>query len=171
MQVDLFRSIRDLDLGWPEVKVTKWPFLVTKYMSRSALTRERRWWKHQCSISNSEEVIDEKIDEIDVPENGTFFVWPDLEGQRLTQIGQLAHHWIRNIPSYPLVFVANSRSSITLRSEMARGVAPPPPPRCVLVWWKRRCGRGLRAFKDGISICRMNIALVRFDVSRKILTQ
>ena len=23
-----------------------------------------------------------------------------------TQIGQLAHHWIRNVPSYPLVFVA-----------------------------------------------------------------
>ena len=32
--------------------------------------------------------------------------WPDLEGQRLSQIGQLAHHWIWNVLVYPLVFVA-----------------------------------------------------------------
>ena len=43
-------------------------------MSRSASTRERRWWQNQRCISNSEEVIDEKLDEIGVPENGTFFV-------------------------------------------------------------------------------------------------
>ena len=40
--------------------------------------------ENQRSILNNEEVIDKKLDEIDVPENGTFFVWSDLEGQRLT---------------------------------------------------------------------------------------
>ena len=49
MRLDLFRPIRDLDLGWPEVKITKWPFGGTKCVRRSALTRERRWWKNQCS--------------------------------------------------------------------------------------------------------------------------
>ena len=48
--------------------------LLTKYMRRSALTRERRWWQIRRSISNSEEVIDEKLNEIDIPGNGAFFV-------------------------------------------------------------------------------------------------
>ena len=30
-------------------------------MSRSALTREKRWWQKKRSISNSEKVIDEKL--------------------------------------------------------------------------------------------------------------
>ena len=48
-------------------------------MSRSASARERRWWQIHRSISNSEDVIDENLDEIDVPEKGAFFclTWPE----------------------------------------------------------------------------------------------
>ena len=92
-------------------------------MSRSALTRERRWWQIRRTISNSEGVIDEKLDEIDVPEKKFFL--PGLEGQRLTHIVQLAHHWIRNVPSYPLVSVAQLYHT---HERDGAGVAPPPPP-------------------------------------------
>ena len=96
---------------------------ITKYMSRSALTRERRWWQNR-SISNSVDVINEKLSRKTNPGNRTFFVWPDLEGQQLTKIGQLAHHWIRNIPIYPLVFVAKLHHT---RVRDGAGGCPPPP--------------------------------------------
>ena len=55
------------------------------------------------------------------------FVWPDLEGQRLTKIGQLAHHWIRNVPSYPLVCrEAQSHSGARWRGWGGGGTPPPP---------------------------------------------
>ena len=46
---------------------------VTRYMSRFTLTRERRWWQIQRPVSNSKEVIDEKLDEIDVPGKRNIF--------------------------------------------------------------------------------------------------
>ena len=36
-------------------------------MSRSALTKERRWWRNERSISSNKDVIDEKHDETAVP--------------------------------------------------------------------------------------------------------
>ena len=138
MRFDLFRSIRDIDLGWPEVKFTWWPFQVTKYMSRSASTRERWWWRNHRSISKREEVIGEKLDEIDVPENGTFFclTWPgrstvDLNRSTRTPLDSERPQAIRWSLS----------RFITLRSEMARGGGGNHPLRCVLVWWKRRVKR------------------------------
>ena len=43
MQHDLLKSFRDLDVGWSDVKITKWLFRMKKYMNRSALKRETRW--------------------------------------------------------------------------------------------------------------------------------
>ena len=45
----------------------------------------------------------------------------------------LAHHWIRNATSYPLVFVVKLYHT---QERHGAGVAsPPPPPRSVLVWY------------------------------------
>ena len=142
MRIDLFRSIRDLDLGWPEVKVTKWPFGVKKYMSRSALTRERRWCQNQRSISNSEEVIDEKLSRKTNPGNWTFLVWPRLARSTvdLNRSNRTPLDSERPKLSDGLCREALSHSGARWRG----GWQPPPPPRCVLVWWKRRCGRGLK---------------------------
>ena len=87
----------------------------------------------------AKKLLTKKLYEIDVSENGAFFVWPDLECQRLTKIGHLAHHLIRNVPK--LVVVAK------LYHTQERDCAGDGnhPPRCVLVWWKRRCGRGLKS--------------------------
>ena len=103
MRLDLFRSIRDLDLGWPEVKVTNWPFRITKYMSRSALREKDDGCKISVLFQIAKKLLMKNYREELSRETEH---WPDLEGQRLTQIGQLAHHWIWNVLVYPLVFVA-----------------------------------------------------------------
>ena len=60
MQHDLLRSLCDLDLGWPEVKVTNLPFKVKKHISRSGLTRGTQWCQNYSPILCSSEVIDKK---------------------------------------------------------------------------------------------------------------
>ena len=45
---------------------------------------------------------------------------------KVTQIGQLAHHLIRNVPGYPLIFVAKFYH--TQERDGARGGLATPPP-------------------------------------------
>ena len=77
-----------------------------------------------CSISNSE-VIYEKYR----PGKRHFFLLRlDLEGQQSTKTGKLVHFWIRNVSSYPLVFVVN------LYFNQERDGSGMASPRSVLGW-------------------------------------
>ena len=101
------------------VKATKWPFVVTKYMNRSALTREQDGGKISALSQIARRLLTKNY------RLGTRYilVWPDLEDQLFTQVGKLAHHWIQNVLSYPLVwFVAK------LYHNRGRGGAGVPPP-------------------------------------------
>ena len=60
MQHDLLRSLCDLDLRWPGVKFTNWPFEVKKHISRSGLTWGTLWCQNYSPNSCSSEVIDKK---------------------------------------------------------------------------------------------------------------
>ena len=57
MQYYSFRSSRDLDLTWPEVKLWPWPFNVILYMVRHALTRQTRWYQNRCSTFKIKDAI------------------------------------------------------------------------------------------------------------------
>ena len=52
MKYGPFRSLRDLGLTWPEVKLWTWPFKVILYMVRRALTRQTRWYQNRCFTFN-----------------------------------------------------------------------------------------------------------------------
>ena len=123
----------------PEVKVTKWPFRVKKYMSRSALTRERRWWQISALSQIAKKLLTKNLTKLTSRKTEHF----------LFDLTWKVNGWPKWLNSHTIGFRTSqairwslSRSSITLGSEMARGV--PPPPRCVLVWWKKRCGLGLQ---------------------------
>ena len=60
VQYDPFRSSRDLGLTWLEIKLWPWPFKVTLYMVRRALTRQTRWYQIRCSTFNIKDFIVEK---------------------------------------------------------------------------------------------------------------
>ena len=54
---DLLGSPSDLALTWPEVKLWPWPFKVTLYMVRRALTRQTRWYQNCCSTFKIKDFI------------------------------------------------------------------------------------------------------------------
>ena len=60
IQYDPFRSSRDLELTWPEVKLWPWPFKVMLYMVWRALTRQTRWYQNRCSTFKIKDFIVEK---------------------------------------------------------------------------------------------------------------
>ena len=61
VHIDLLGSWSDLDLTWPEVKFSNWPFKVKKYMFRTGLTRRTRWCHFYFRFSHIEKVINEKM--------------------------------------------------------------------------------------------------------------
>ena len=82
------------------------------------------------------------------PKQQHLLVWPDLEGQWLTQWGKIGYHWIRLFPKNLLVFTAK----LYLQQQRnGAGVATTPPPTmCVLGWENGMCGRGLMSLTAGI---------------------
>ena len=75
VHIDLLGSWSDLDLTWPEVKFSNWPFKVKKYMFRTGLTRRTRWCHFYFRFSHIEKVINEKWQ---------FFMWWTLKPKLLT---------------------------------------------------------------------------------------
>ena len=61
MQHDLLRWLCDLDLRWPGVRFTNWPFEVKKHTSRSGLTRGAQWYPYNSPFLCSSEVNDKNI--------------------------------------------------------------------------------------------------------------
>ena len=60
VHIDLLGSRSHLDLTWPEVKYSNWPFKVKKYMSRTGSTMPTGWC-HSCfRISHIQKVNNEK---------------------------------------------------------------------------------------------------------------
>ena len=47
----------DLDLRWPEVKYSNWPFKVKNHMFRTGLTRRTRWCPFYFRISDTKKVL------------------------------------------------------------------------------------------------------------------
>ena len=128
-------------------------------MSRSALTRERRWWQIHRFISNSEEVIDEKTSRNRRPGKRNIFclTWPGRSTVHLNRSTRTPLDSERPKLSVGLCHEALSHSGVRWRG----GWQPPPPPalRCVLVPRKRRCGRGL------------NLNIFRFEVDLSLGVQ
>ena len=137
MQLDLFRSLSDLDLGWPEVKVIEWPFHHKVYesirlderktmMAKSLYLKQRKCYQRKTIAKNE-------------PWKPNIFclTWPGrstVDQNRSTRTPLDSEH--PNL-SFGLCCEASSHSGARWRGG---GV---PPPRCVFVPWKRRCGRGL----------------------------
>ena len=130
MLLDLFRWIRELGLGWPEFKVTKWPFGVTKYLYRY---ESIRLWQNQWSTLNSAEVIDEKLS----PRETDFFrlTWPGRSTVALNSSTRTPSDW-----KCPLVF--DAKLYHTQERDGAGVTPPPPPPGALSVGEKGGAGEG-----------------------------
>ena len=94
-----------------------------------------------------------------------------MGGQRLTEVGQIAHHCIRNVPSYPLIFVANLYH--TQERDGAGDGTPPPQVRSRFV--KRRCWRGLKVKTAPVAAIPVNTYFLsksaerHFDITHGVL--
>ena len=129
---DLLGSPTALALTWPEVKFCPWPFKVTLYMVRRALTKQTRWHQYRCSTFKSKYFIVQKP------------FWKILEFWPLvTSILTWAKKNDRN--DFEIIFreLSNAVFRFVLRcagAEIDGGVQAPP-----IRWWKSRgpSGSGL----------------------------
>ena len=119
-QYDPFRSSCDLGLTWPEVKLWPWPFKVTLYMVRRALTRQTRRYQIRCSTFNIKDFIVEKT----VVENFGILTPGDFNfelSQKMTEM--ISKLFSASFRTLPFVFLYGDQES---RSWGAFKRPPPP---------------------------------------------
>ena len=98
MQHDLLRSLVDLDLMWPYVKITNWSFNVKKHIIRSGLTRGTHWCQNNSPNLCSSEVIDTKL----FPQKRKFYFWWPLVHTLLIEPPIWRHRLIAKVQGYHL---------------------------------------------------------------------
>ena len=143
MQYDPFRSLRDLGLTWPEVKLWPWPFKVMVCMVRRALTRQTRWCQIRCSTFKNKDFI------VENPFWKILEFWP-LETSILTwakKMTEMISKWFfASFRTLPFVFLYGNQGP---RSWGGRSNAPPPQ-----AGGRKSRGPAGRGLRDLVASCR-----------------